>query len=571
MRLSQDAKFPKTKMKLSKTGILFTIIAIAFILRFLKLDSIPIGFNDDEAAFGYNAYSILKTGRDEWGRTLPFPVFESFGDWKLVGYLYPTVASEAIFGKNVFAVRFPSAVIGVLAVIATYLLAKKMFDGKIALLSAFLLAISPWHIIASRNAFESDTLIFFITLAVYFFLKGLKAKNYLFFSFLSFTISLYIYRSAWIFVPLFALTIIFLYTKELYRLRIYFLKIFLTCVILLIPLMPSALSFSGQSRFFQESFIYGVSKSGIINEINEKRGSCFEHSPQVFCKIAYNKYLSYITIFFNNYFENLSPQTYFTKAPPRGYQSFTDRGLFYSFELPLFVAGIVMLIIRRESALKILIPWILIAPIGASFTGVGNPGRLNILMPSLQIVEACGFFALLEFSKAKIFKKVLISLAIALLAVSVSRLWADMFYRSPKISAAYQRYGYQQLFDYLNSQKVNYEKIAISRKNDDAKQYIHYLFFENIPPENFFDSSFTTYYRGQDNWQVVEKIGNLYFYPSAPSLRTLPQSTLLVTEEHEASFPQKPIFVVDYPNSDRAFEVYDVDKLQQNLKLLNEL
>ena len=67
---------------------LIAIITIAVGLRLIKLGSNPIGFNDDEAAFGYNAYTLLTTGRDEWGKLLPFPVFESFGDWKLVMYLY---------------------------------------------------------------------------------------------------------------------------------------------------------------------------------------------------------------------------------------------------------------------------------------------------------------------------------------------------------------------------------------------------------------------------------------------------------------------------------------------------
>ena len=115
-------------MKLIKKNIfLILIIFLAVILRFINLSSIPIGFNDDEAAFGYNAYSILKTGRDEWGRLLPFPVFESFGDWKLVGYLYLAVISQAILGVNEFATRLPSAIFGVLAVWATYLLTKELF------------------------------------------------------------------------------------------------------------------------------------------------------------------------------------------------------------------------------------------------------------------------------------------------------------------------------------------------------------------------------------------------------------------------------------------------------------
>ncbi len=106
---------------------------MALILRFMALTTIPIGFNDDEAAFGYNAYSVLKTGHDEWGKYFPFPVFESFGDWKLVFYLYLVSLSQFLLGVTVFATRFPSALFGVLAVFATYLLTKEFFEKKLLL------------------------------------------------------------------------------------------------------------------------------------------------------------------------------------------------------------------------------------------------------------------------------------------------------------------------------------------------------------------------------------------------------------------------------------------------------
>src|SRR3989344_146367 len=109
-----------------KNAILILILIIASMLRLTSLSSIPVGFNDDEAAFGYNAYSILKTGQDEWGKVLPFPVFESFGDWKLIFYLYSVLISVAILGLNEFAVRLPSVVFGIAAVFAAYLLAKKL-------------------------------------------------------------------------------------------------------------------------------------------------------------------------------------------------------------------------------------------------------------------------------------------------------------------------------------------------------------------------------------------------------------------------------------------------------------
>lgn len=556
-------------MTFFKKYILPSIIALAFFLRFWQLDSMPIGFNDDEAAFGYNAYSILKTGRDEWGR-VAFPAFESFGDWKLVGYLYPTVLSELFFGKNIFAVRLPSALIGVFAVISTYLLAKKLFDQKTALFAAFLLAISPWHIIASRNAFESDILIFTVSISVYFFLRGLEEKKYLLYSFLGFALSFYVYRSAWFFLPLFVSTLIYHNRNVLQKHKKYLVKTLALAFFLLLPLLPTVLTFSGQSRFFQESFIYGVANQGIKNEINEKRGACFEHSAPLFCKMAYNKYLSNVTTYVNNYFENLSPQTYFTKGPAQGYQSFSNRGLFYDFELPLLIIGIVMLIVKKEKAAKILIPWILLVPLGASFTGVGNPGRLNIMLPAPQIITAYGFFAILTLLNKRRLKGVIILSAAIIVTISLGRLWTDMFYFYPKISGKYQRYGYQELVSYMATHEDEYNRIIISRKNDDAKQYIHYMFFGNIPPEKFSDSSFTRRYRGEDKWQVVEKIGKVYFYPAAPGVEDFGQKSLLATEEHEVSYPQEPIYVVKYPNGDTAFELYDLDKVREKLKVTND-
>src|SRR3989338_11246937 len=323
--------------------IIISIIAVAILLRFINLASIPVGFNDDEAAFGYNAYSILKTGMDEWGMFLPFPAFESFGDWKLVVYLYLTAISQFFFGMNEFATRFPSALFGVFAVFATYLLTKKLFEDRsgwqlwegsrqrgasiwnqskitnlhkastggkettdrtrnevIALLAAFLLAISPWHIVASRNAFESDLLVFFITISTYFFLVGLKNKKYFLFSLFGFVICFYVYRSAWLFLPLFITTVIFLYRKQLILPKAYVIRVVFILAIFLLPLVPTLLTFKGQSRFLQESFTAGIARTGINNVINEQRGACRQNSPNLICLISYNKLLVFSKIYLNN-------------------------------------------------------------------------------------------------------------------------------------------------------------------------------------------------------------------------------------------------------------------------------
>ncbi|MBI3282571.1 glycosyltransferase family 39 protein, partial [Candidatus Curtissbacteria bacterium] len=278
------------KSFLKENYLLIAVVLLALALRFYKLSTIPIGFNDDEAAFGYNAYSIISTARDEWGRLLPFPTFESFGDWKLVFYLYLVAASQLIFGASEFATRFPSALFGVATVIATYFLAKKLFEesqngwqSQIALVAAFFLAISPWHIIASRNAFESDLLSLFIATGTLFFLKAQKDQKFLYVSTILVSTCFYIYRSSWLFVPLFLLVIFYLFRDSFTEAKNIIIKNLILAAILALPLLPVALTFKGQSRFLQESFITGVSRVGIISEVNEKRGICRNNLPKPVC------------------------------------------------------------------------------------------------------------------------------------------------------------------------------------------------------------------------------------------------------------------------------------------------
>ena len=521
-----------------------------------------MGFNDDEASIGYNAYSILSSGKDEWGRLLPFPVSEGFGDWKLVNYLYLTAFSQFFLGPNEFSTRLPSAIFGVLAVYATYLLAKKLFERRVGLISAFLLSISPWHIAESRNAFDSDILIFFIPLAVYFFLRGLKEQKYQAVSFICFIIAFYIYRTAWIFIPILGSVLTWAMWQNLRKSRPIFFRNLVICLILLVPLIPTVLTFKGQSRIIQESFVTGVQNQGIVDEVNERRGYCREKITNDMCKIAYNKYSFYLSTYFNNYFSNLlSPETYYIRGSPTGYQSFPSRGFFYTFELPLVILGLTLLLKNRNSEAKIVIvSWLLIVPIGASVTGVGNPGRLNILMPIPQIIAAYALLSIFHLIKSKKLAIVPLVLITLVILSSTSRLIFDIFFEHPQVSARYQRYGYKELFQYLESQKSNYNQIIVSRKNDDAKQYIHYLFFNKTDPDFFRNNVIRQ--RDKNGWVQVEQIDKIHFYPTTPELELLPDNSLVAVGEHEIQLQVMPIYTINDPKGDRLFEIYNGDQLK---------
>ena len=81
----------------------------------------------DEVAFGYNAYSLGIDGKDEFGKFLPIVYLESFGDYKPPVYAYLDIIPVKVFGLTPFAVRFPSAFFGVLTVLLTFFLTKRLF------------------------------------------------------------------------------------------------------------------------------------------------------------------------------------------------------------------------------------------------------------------------------------------------------------------------------------------------------------------------------------------------------------------------------------------------------------
>jgi 4-amino-4-deoxy-L-arabinose transferase-like glycosyltransferase len=132
------------------------ILLAAVVTRFVWLDVLPTGINRDEAALGYNAFLLQKTGLDEWGRKWPLAL-ESFGDYKLPGYVWLTVTSFTLFGVSDWALRLPAALAGVLLVGLSYAFARQLnWSEKWSLVFAAILTFSPILIFYSRMAWEAN-------------------------------------------------------------------------------------------------------------------------------------------------------------------------------------------------------------------------------------------------------------------------------------------------------------------------------------------------------------------------------------------------------------------------------
>ena len=156
--------------------LLAVIVLLAGIVRFYKIDQIPVSLYWDEVSIAYNAYSIAETGRDEYGKTLTL-LFKAFDDYKTPGYVYLTAVAVKLFGLNEFSTRFFSAFLGTLTILSTFLFIREFIRRKLsevepdylALLAALLVAITPVHIQFSRAGFEANAGLFFSHRSIFIF------------------------------------------------------------------------------------------------------------------------------------------------------------------------------------------------------------------------------------------------------------------------------------------------------------------------------------------------------------------------------------------------------------------
>lgn len=150
-------------------------LILSLFLRFWHFGTIPLGLSRDEASHGYTAWSLLKTGKDEYGVSFPLSI-KAFGDWRLPAYDYLTIPFVAIFGPSDWSVRLPSALAGLITLVALYFLALKLFlNAPVALIS---LATLPWHLHFSRHAHEGNLGLTWLTLAILFFLFASKSLSF---------------------------------------------------------------------------------------------------------------------------------------------------------------------------------------------------------------------------------------------------------------------------------------------------------------------------------------------------------------------------------------------------------
>ncbi len=415
---------------------------MALFLRIIKLGTFPYGFHADEVRVGWQAAQ---------GKILPL-YYNTFGDFRPTGIFYTVIPSIAIFGKNEFAVRFPSALFGTLTVFPLYLLAYEFSKKRnVALMSCFLLAISPWHIAVSRATSEA-VVASFLTLWALYFLTKKKLLPVFIFTFISY----FFYHSTRIVTPIFLAIASGSKKIAIYASGIAF---FLT---LLFSFNPAA-----RGRLTQVSIL---SDPDINYEVTHAKD------------LVNNKFVIYTKRFITEYSKYFGAD-FLIGYGARPYRYITPGvGILTYVEFALLVLGVIAIIKKKFPALPLLL--LLIAPLPAALTTEDSPNLMRAFYMVPFIVIICSYgFSLLEK-----YKKIALALLLLNFIFFIHMYFRHSFIHMPLIAnpdmdaSSYRNIGTKELVYKLNQIKGDYEKIIVTGFPDNIRPWFE--FYIGDVPQN---------------------------------------------------------------------------------------
>ena len=497
--------------KVLNNRLLIVIIFVAFVVRVVSLSSFPTGFTQDEAALGYDAYSLLETGKDQWGKAFPLS-FRSFGDFKMPLYTYLAVPSVYIFGLNVFAVRLPNALFGTLAILATYLMVYELTKRKnFALISSLFMALSPWGISLSRGAFEANLTAFFIPIGVWAFYKAIKSPKWIWVAAFSFGINIFSYHSARLFTPFLILIMVLLNRKAIhnnllskarnYNFRLnYLIGFFILAFFFLVSIYT--LKSGSQMRAFDVVIFNPTDKWAAVAD--RRYEAVLQGLPDNIARAFSNKATYVSRLFTSNYISYLSPVFFFTQgAGEWRYGMIPGRGVLYLFEAILLLVSIGSYIRGKGfKNMSFVLLWVIISPIAAALTkGPGYAAnRAAVMMPAIQVLSAYGLIVLYKYvknTKKLIWKKIFIMSVSLIMLVSFISFLEDYRYHAPISGAPSMQWGIKEAIDYVGNIESNYDEVLISRSL--SVPQIRIAFYQKYDPTEIQEAS--------KKWLAYEKKG----------------------------------------------------------------
>lgn len=243
---------PKIPLELA---LFWFFLSIGVFARCAFFSQVPADINQDEAFAGYNAFALLTTASDSFGYRLPV-YLTAWGSGMNALESYLMVPFVALFGLEVWVIRLPMLLAGILSLVAIYKLCQNFWGTNKALVALFIFSIMPWHIMLSRWGLESNLAPAFILFGLYFFVKGVDKPKYLILSALFYGLSLYAYATVWAVVPFIVLfqVLYLLWLKKLENCRYTWIALALF-ILLGLPLLLFMLVNKGYIEPIHLSFI----------------------------------------------------------------------------------------------------------------------------------------------------------------------------------------------------------------------------------------------------------------------------------------------------------------------------
>lgn len=498
---------------------LTAVLILASVLRLWNLGINPPHLTPDEASLGYNAYSILKTGKDEFGKTFPI-VFKSFGDYKPGLYIYAAVPSIAIFGLTEFATRLPSAIAGIFSVLFIYLIVKELFGDRkyLSLVASIVAATSPWLIFFSRGAWEVNLSLSLTLLGIYFFLKALKKSKYIIYSSIPFALTLLTYQGAKISTGIVLAILTLVYWKDVVKFdRKNLSRSFVLGLIISTPILLSF--FNGETGRLNVFSVFSYPRSteyiqAMLDEGQERIGDInyFLFHPES---------LNFLRGIMGRWFNHFSGRFLFFEgdwANPR--HTSPNQGVLLFSDLILLVLGAVSIIRNgTKKQNQIVWLWLVLAPLASALSRdqVHAVRSLGMVIPFIVIISfGMESLVLYLLDKKPFLKKITLILSFGgVYLFSLIYFFDSFFVHLPAHDSKLWEYGYKQMVEVIKPIQNKYKVINVQQSF--AQPYIFFLFYggdaqgQGYDPVNYQKNAIWTASENKGDVGYVVKLDNICF------------------------------------------------------------
>ena len=528
------------------------ILIIAAALRLWHLGSVPPSLSLDEVSIGYNAYSILKTGTDEYGYRFPL-LLRAYDDWRPALYAYFVVPFIALIGLTPVAVRLPAALMGIAAVAGTYLLVKELLKiitadkskefktEIIALSAALLMAISPWHVYLSRLGHEANPGLTFFLFGGLFLLR----RRYVIAGLL-YALSLMSYQSEKIVIPVFLIGYTLWNWRTVWRDK---KKAAIALVISLMVMAPFIVASvqPGALIRFRATNIFQAEQQRLEERANTYLAA--RKSGDVIGRLRNSRYIVMGEIVLKQYASHFNPVWLFSNSGAEPHKV-PRMGLLALWEILLVATGLFILLVRKSyyRFTLFIVLWLLSGPVAAALTtDAPHAMRSYTMLPMWQAIGGIGAWQLIQWLYPH--KAVIVSFVALLTILGISLLGKNYFILFPKEQSDSFQYALTQAIEYVEQNKSRYNTIVISNEENLYQSYMFYLFHTSYSPNQYLARGGTL----SGGFAEVHTIDNVQFRPINWTEDQHMENSIFIG--NLSDFPGDTAFDKEFPNRDNKVRV----------------